>query len=124
MLSLLSQPLDGLPPRLAITPIAPAGQTLHPFNITIRPPGSKSLTNRALLLASLARGTSIINKAELIERLSQELSDANSKVIVILITDKKEGKYSSLVMTLGLSSTYEAYGILDVAKQDLQNGDY
>ena len=30
------------------------------------------------------------NKAELIERLSQELSEADSKVIVILITDKDE----------------------------------
>lgn len=62
MLSLLDQPLDRFPLRLAITPIAPAGQTLHPFNISIRPPGSKSLTNRALLLASLARGTSFIRK--------------------------------------------------------------
>ena len=64
------------------------------------------------------------NKAELIERLSQELAEADSKVIVILITDKEEGKYSSLVMTLGLENTYEAYGILEVAKQDLQSGDY
>jgi len=64
------------------------------------------------------------NKAELIESLSQELSKADSKVIVILITDKDEGKYSSLVMTLGLNNTYEAYGILDVAKQDLRNDDY
>lgn len=64
------------------------------------------------------------NKAELIEQLSQELSEADSKVIVILITDKEEGKYSSLVMTLGLANTYEAYGILDVAKQDLQNEEY
>jgi len=64
------------------------------------------------------------NKAELIERLGQELSEADSKVIVIVITDKDEGKYSSLVMTLGLNNTYEAYGILDVAKQDLRNDDY
>lgn len=64
------------------------------------------------------------NKAELIERLSQELSEEDSKVLVILITDKEEGKYSSLVMTLGLNTTYEAYGILEVAKQDLQNEDY
>ena len=62
VVSKFTQPLDKLPPRLAITPIAPAGQTLHAFNITIRPPGSKSLTNRALLLAALARGTSIIRK--------------------------------------------------------------
>ncbi len=29
-----------------------------PFDLTVRPPGSKSLTNRALLLAALAEGTS------------------------------------------------------------------
>lgn len=32
------------------------------FNVAIRPPGSKSLTNRALLLASLARGSSYLNR--------------------------------------------------------------
>ena len=60
------------------------------------------------------------NKAELLERLTQEL-EAADKAIVVLISDK-DGGYSSLVMTLGLSSTYEAYGILDVAKQDLRDG--
>ena len=64
------------------------------------------------------------NKAELIEQLSQELSEEDSKVIVILITDKDDNKYSSLVMTLGLNNTYEAYGILEVAKQDLQSENY
>ena len=28
-----------------------------PFNVTLAPPGSKSLTNRALVLAALAEGT-------------------------------------------------------------------
>ncbi|MGE3108906.1 MAG: 3-phosphoshikimate 1-carboxyvinyltransferase [Phycisphaerales bacterium] len=31
-----------------------------PFDITLRPPGSKSLTNRALLLAALAEGESVL----------------------------------------------------------------
>ncbi len=31
---------------------------LQPFDVSLRPPGSKSLTNRALLLAALAKGTS------------------------------------------------------------------
>ncbi len=64
------------------------------------------------------------NKAELIEHLSEELAKADSKVVVILVTDKEDGTYSSHVMTLGLQNTYEAYGILDVAKQDLQENDY
>ena len=62
-------------------------------------------------------------KAELLERLAEEL-EATDKAIIVLIEDKEEGKYSSLVMTLGLDNTYEAYGILDVAKQDLRSEDY
>jgi len=42
--------------RLAIKPIGP-------FNRRIRPPGSKSLTNRALLLAALAQGESVLQGA-------------------------------------------------------------
>lgn len=42
--------------RLAISPI-------KPFQAHIRPPGSKSLTNRALLLAALANGKSTLNNA-------------------------------------------------------------
>ena len=35
----------------------------HPLNATIRVPGSKSLTNRALLIAALADGTTTLNNA-------------------------------------------------------------
>ena len=35
----------------------------HPLNATVRVPGSKSLTNRALLIASLARGTTQLQNA-------------------------------------------------------------
>jgi len=62
------------------------------------------------------------SKAELIERLDKELEDTD-KVIVVLIQDKKDGRYTSQVMTLGIENTYEAYGILDVAKHDLQEDD-
>lgn len=34
-----------------------------PFDVTIRPPGSKSITNRALLLAALAEGESVLRGA-------------------------------------------------------------
>lgn len=46
-----------LPPALSIPPL------LRPFDATIRPPGSKSLTNRALLLAALAAGESTLHHA-------------------------------------------------------------
>ncbi len=52
----LSTPLDQLPDPLPITPIT------RPFDAAITPPGSKSLTNRALLLAALAPGTSTLRR--------------------------------------------------------------
>jgi len=44
-------------PSLKICPIT------HPLNATVRVPGSKSLTNRALLIASLANGTTHLTNA-------------------------------------------------------------
>lgn len=46
-----------LPPFLNISPIP------YPLNATVRVPGSKSLTNRALLIAALANGTTKITNA-------------------------------------------------------------
>ncbi|MCK6581747.1 MAG: hypothetical protein L6Q49_01465, partial [Anaerolineales bacterium] len=46
-----------LPSALKITPIP------HPLNATVRVPGSKSLTNRALLIAALANGTTRLTNA-------------------------------------------------------------
>lgn len=46
-----------LPLSLRITPIP------HPLNATVRVPGSKSLTNRALLIAALANGTTRLTNA-------------------------------------------------------------
>ncbi len=64
------------------------------------------------------------NKAQLLEKLAEELEKADAKVIVVLIDDKEGGGYSSTVMTLGIENTYEAYGILEVARQDLQDENY
>lgn len=46
-----------LPPSLKIAPIS------HPLNAVVRVPGSKSLTNRALLISALAKGTTRITNA-------------------------------------------------------------
>ena len=54
---MLTRPLDKLPDPLPIVPLT------RPFDVTIRPPGSKSITNRALLLAALANGTSTLRGA-------------------------------------------------------------
>ena len=61
-------------------------------------------------------------KAELIEEFSKGLEQAN-KAFVILIEDGEEGKFTSSVMFLGLANTYEAYGILEIARQHLQEED-
>ncbi|MBS0198424.1 MAG: 3-phosphoshikimate 1-carboxyvinyltransferase [Planctomycetes bacterium] len=50
--------VEQLPARLAIPTPLPG----HRFNASIRPPGSKSLTNRALLLAALAQGESTLRR--------------------------------------------------------------
>lgn len=63
------------------------------------------------------------SKAELLEALARELQNFD-KAIVVLLQDNDDGSYTSNIMTLGLQSTYEAYGILDVAKLDLQEEDY
>lgn len=47
-------PLDQLPDPLPIVPLT------RPFDVTITPPGSKSITNRAYVLAALADGESRI----------------------------------------------------------------
>lgn len=52
--------LDQLPDPLAI-PAWTRSRGRAPLDLTIRPPGSKSLTNRALLLAAMAPGTSSIH---------------------------------------------------------------
>jgi 3-phosphoshikimate 1-carboxyvinyltransferase len=49
--------MPDLPDVLAVDPLS------SPLNVTVRPPGSKSITNRALLCAALAPGTSTLSGA-------------------------------------------------------------
>ncbi|GMV25915.1 MAG: 3-phosphoshikimate 1-carboxyvinyltransferase 2 [Phycisphaerae bacterium] len=59
MLEVFRQPVSELPAALALpAPRVP----LRAFEISLRPPGSKSLTNRALLLAALADGRSVLRR--------------------------------------------------------------
>lgn len=58
----LRRPLDELADPLAIPLLAP-GDPASPRRVEIRPPGSKSITNRALLLAALAEGRSTLRGA-------------------------------------------------------------
>src|SRR4051812_28234538 len=54
-------------PSVAVEPVS------GPLHARIRPPGSKSLTNRALIVAALAHGTS---------RLSGVLDSQDSRVMI------------------------------------------
>jgi len=63
------------------------------------------------------------SKAELVEQLTKELEEFD-KVVIVLIQDKEDGGYTSRVITLGLDNTYEAYGMIEVARQDLIEGNY
>src|SRR5690606_9212572 len=59
----------------AATPTIAVSPPVSGFEAEIRPPGSKSLTNRALLLAAIARGTSRIEGA-LVAEDSELMRDA------------------------------------------------
>ena len=79
-------------PSLKISPIQ------HPLNATVRVPGSKSLTNRALLIVSLANGTTHLTNA-----LFSDDSRYFSKALQTLGFDIQldEASYSMKVTGLG-----------------------
>lgn len=58
----LRLPLDQMPHELALAPVPRWPGHKRP-TLRVRPPGSKSLSNRALLLAALADGTSTLRNA-------------------------------------------------------------
>jgi len=74
-----------------------------PLNATVRPPGSKSLTQRALLMASLAMGESVIKGGvlcddtrhlmEALRRLGVKIRESRDAIIV-LGTDGRLGRAS------------------------------
>jgi len=81
--ALLRRPLADLPdPVPIVPPVRPRG--VPPIDVTIRPPGSKSLTNRALLLAALAPGTSTLRRpllgADDAERMLTAIETLGAKV--------------------------------------------
>jgi 3-phosphoshikimate 1-carboxyvinyltransferase len=75
--------LDVLPDPLEIMPLRRCAHG-GTFNVSIRPPGSKSLTNRALLLAALAGGDSILAhpliEADDTERMIRAISQLGVRV--------------------------------------------
>ena len=84
--------MPSLPPSLHITPIH------HPLDATVRVPGSKSLTNRALLIAALANGKTCLTNA-----LFSDDSHYFTKALQTLGFDVQldEANYSMSVTGLG-----------------------
>lgn len=60
---------------------------IEPFRATIRPPGSKSLTNRALLLAALADGKSIIRHSLIADDTQRMLTAMGKLGFEIRVSD-------------------------------------
>lgn len=67
---------SGLPGALAVPPMSDAGGAR---TVRVRPPGSKSLTNRLLLLAALARGQTVLRGA---------LTDADDARVMIAALER------------------------------------
>ena len=94
---LWSKPIAKLPERLAIPTLASiagggSGGGKVRFDATIMPPGSKSLTNRALLMAALADGDSIIRRPLLDADDAQRMLEALKQLGIaweITATDHK-----------------------------------
>lgn len=59
------------------------------------------------------------SKAELIEKLQEYLGNEYDKAVVVLIKDKELGGFASQTLLLGITSDYDACGIIEVAKHDL-----
>ena len=62
------------------------------------------------------------SKAELLETLSEALVTTD-KAVVVLVEDKGDGKFFSQVLLLGITSKYEALGIIEIAQSDIMNED-
>ncbi|MGK5741315.1 3-phosphoshikimate 1-carboxyvinyltransferase [Micromonospora sp. URMC 103] len=75
---------EELPDVLAITPIP------VPPTVTVRPPGSKSITNRALLCAALAAGHSTLSGA-LFADDTRAMIDAVSALGAVAVADEATG---------------------------------
>lgn len=67
----------------------------------------------------------LTGKQDLVDVLRKILDETDEpKVIVTIVEDMEDYRYQVQVLTLGLSTSYESFGILDVAKRHLSEEDY
>ena len=69
----------------------PAPRAAAPLRATVLLPGSKSVTNRALVLAALARGTSVVRRP--LRSRDTELMAAALRALGVDVTDTAEGDW-------------------------------
>ena len=70
----------------------PAPRAVAPLHATVLLPGSKSVTNRALVLAALARGTSVIRRP--LRSRDTELMATALRALGVDVTDTAEGDWA------------------------------
>lgn len=106
-LDIASHALSDLPDPLAL-PAPPA----HPFEITLRPPGSKSLTNRALLIAALADGESILYEPLLEAEDARAMIDCLNHLGVAIERTTHEGR--AALRVIGVNGRLKGNKQIDV----------
>lgn len=103
-IAVLGHPLDALPDPLPI-PVWRRRAGAAPVDVTLRPPGSKSLTNRVLLLAALCDGASTVGGALLeaddAERMLAAVQTLGARVERL---DEPEGAPGPRLPPTGLSA--------------------
>lgn len=110
----LSLPLAQLPDPFPI-PTVPTGRGHAPFSARIRPPGSKSLTNRALLLAALARGQSRLHRP----LLGADDTERMTAALRLLGAGIEQGDESLIVR--GVGGRWQPAGNAPELRLDLNN---
>lgn len=83
VIEMFRKPVSQMPAALEIPTLASCRARSGPFDVHVRPPGSKSLTNRALLLAALTGGESMLRRplveADDAQRMMQALETLGAK---------------------------------------------
>ena len=102
----LNAPIGRMPGVLPVPTLS------RPFDRTIRPPGSKSITNRALLLAALAHGTSTLRRA---------LTDADDAQRMLAAIQQLGAKVALDGSTLTITGVGGAWRLDEPAALNLNN---
>ncbi|MBY0112887.1 MAG: 3-phosphoshikimate 1-carboxyvinyltransferase [Phycisphaerales bacterium] len=108
--AVLLRPLEDLPSVLAIPPLPRGKRGL--FDVSLRTPGSKSLTNRALLLAALAEGESTL-RSPLLEADDARRMRAALEQLGVGLSLEREGE-DEVLRVRGVGGAWKTTGEVTV----------